>query len=100
LKIFKEDLLSMVPCPGGLNSNKGRQVSELHLDERLQSSREVIGKHLATGQKKMSTAFNSLWNDIEALREAQRQKAAEQKAIQDASSASGTEVGAKCQYMV
>jgi hypothetical protein len=55
-------------------------VSELHLDERIQNSREVLGKHLATGQKKVSTAFNSLWADIEAMREAQRRKAAEQKA--------------------
>jgi hypothetical protein len=55
-------------------------VAELHLDERIQSSRDVIGKHLATGQKKVSTAFNNLWNDIEAMREAQRTKAAEEKA--------------------
>jgi hypothetical protein len=60
-----------------------RQVAELHLDERLQNSREVIGKHLATGQKKVSTAFNNLWSDIEAMREAQRQKAAEQKTVQE-----------------
>jgi len=52
----------------------------LHLDERIQNSREVLGKHLATGQKKVSTAFNTLWADIEAMREAQRRKAAEQKA--------------------
>jgi hypothetical protein len=60
-------------------------VAELHLDERIQSSREVIGKHLATSQKKVSTAFSNLWNDIEAMREAQRMKAAEEKAAAVAS---------------
>jgi hypothetical protein len=60
-------------------------VAELHLDERIQSSREVIGKHLATSQKKVSTAFNNLWNDIESMREAQRVKAAEEKAAAAAS---------------
>ena len=38
---------------------------------------------MATGQKKVSTAFNNLWADIEAMREAQRKKAAEQKAYLD-----------------
>jgi hypothetical protein len=63
-------------------------VAELHLDERIQSSREVIGKHLATSQKKVSTAFNNLWNDIEAMRETQRLKAAEEKAAAVASGSS------------
>jgi hypothetical protein len=72
------------PCTGGLTIEDvqrrlAQQVSELHLDERFQSGREVIGKHLATGQKKVSTAFNSLWADMEAMREAQRQRALEQK---------------------
>ena len=62
-------------------------MAELHLDERIQSSREVIGKHLATSQKKVSTAFNNLWHDIEAMREAQRVKAAEEK---EAAAASGS----------
>jgi hypothetical protein len=57
----------------------------LNLDERIQSSREVIGKHLATSQKKVSTAFNNLWNDIEAMREAQRIRAAEERAAAIAS---------------
>jgi hypothetical protein len=60
-------------------------VAELHLDERIQSSRDVIGKHLATSQKKVSTAFNNLWNDIEAMRETQRTRAAEEKAAAIAS---------------
>jgi hypothetical protein len=62
-----------------------RQVAELHLDDRIQSSRDVIGKHLATSQKKVSTAFSNLWNDIEAMREAQRIRAAEEKAAAVAS---------------
>jgi hypothetical protein len=73
------------PCTGGLTVEDvqrrlAQQVSELHLDERFQSGKEVIGKHLATGQKKVSTAFNSLWADMEAMREAQRKRALEQKA--------------------
>jgi hypothetical protein len=73
-----------------------RQVAELHLDERIQSSREAIGKHLATGQKKVSTAFNSLWNDIETMREAQRQRAAETKVKQLSQEANGAEPASKC----
>ncbi|KAF2668373.1 hypothetical protein BT63DRAFT_402249 [Microthyrium microscopicum] len=74
------------PCSGGLSIEDvqrrlAQQVAELHLDERLQSSREVIGKHLASGQKKVSTAFNSLWADIEVMREAQRKRAAEQRLV-------------------
>jgi hypothetical protein len=73
------------PCTGGLTVEDvqrrlAQQVSELHLDERFQTSKEVIGKHLATGQKKVSTAFNSLWADMETMREAQRKRALEQKA--------------------
>ncbi|KAF2401977.1 hypothetical protein EJ06DRAFT_370124 [Trichodelitschia bisporula] len=73
------------PCSGGLTIEDvqrrlAQQVSELHLDERLNNSREVIGKHLATSQKKVSTAFNNLWADIETMREAQRQRAVEQRA--------------------
>jgi hypothetical protein len=65
-------------------------VAELHLDERIQNSREVLGKHLATGQKKVSTAFNNLWADIEAMREAQRKKAAEQKAAAELENATNS----------
>jgi hypothetical protein len=46
----------------------------MHLDERLEKSREVIGKQLAVGQKKVSSAFNNLWAEMEAMREAQRLK--------------------------
>lgn len=51
-----------------------QQVAELHLDERFNTGKEVLGKHLATGQKKVSTAINTLWADIEVMREAQRRK--------------------------
>ncbi|MCJ1428187.1 late secretory pathway protein avl9 [Sticta canariensis] len=50
------------------------QIQTLHLDERLASSKEILNKHLTTGQKKVSTAFTSLWADIEAMREAQRNR--------------------------
>lgn len=62
-----------------------QQVAELHLDERLATSKDLLNKHLATGQKKVSTAFNNLWADIEVLREAQRKRHEEQKAAHHAS---------------
>lgn len=81
------------PCTGGLTIEDvqrrlATQVAELHLDERFRDGREALGKHLATGQKKVSTAFNNLWNDIEVMREAQRKNAAERRAA-TASSGSG-----------
>ena len=51
------------------------QIQTLHLDDRLATSREALNKHLATGHKKVSTAFSNLWADIEAMREAQRKRA-------------------------
>lgn len=51
------------------------QIQTLHLDDRLATSKEALNKHLATGQKKVSTAFSNLWADIEAMREAQRRRA-------------------------
>lgn len=50
------------------------QIQTLHLDERLASSKELLNKHLATGHKKVSTAFTSLWADIEAMRATQRNR--------------------------
>ena len=72
------------PTAGGLsiediNRRLTQQIQDLHLDERLATSRETIGKHLASGQKKVSTAFNNLWGDIEAMRAAQRAKAQESR---------------------
>jgi hypothetical protein len=54
-----------------------RQVAEMHLDERLEKSREVLGKQLAAGQQKVSSAYNRLWAEMEAMREAQRKRAEE-----------------------
>ena len=51
------------------------QIHTLHLDERLATSKEALNKHLATGHKKVSTAFSGLWADIESMREAQRKRA-------------------------
>ncbi|KAM0798149.1 transport protein Avl9-domain-containing protein [Usnea florida] len=51
------------------------QIQTLHLDDRLAMSKEALNKHLATGHKKVSTAFSNLWADIEAMREAQRKRA-------------------------
>ncbi|EER27183.1 hypothetical protein CPC735_025190 [Coccidioides posadasii C735 delta SOWgp] len=67
------------PCAGGLGIEDiqrrlAQQMSDLHLDERMREGREALNKHLATGQKKVTAAFNSLWADIEAIREAQRKK--------------------------
>jgi hypothetical protein len=51
------------------------QIQTLHLDDRLATSKEALNKHLATGHKKVSTAFSTLWADIEAMRETQRKRA-------------------------
>jgi hypothetical protein len=72
------------PCSGGITIEDvqrrlAQQVNELHLDERFRSGRDALGASLATGQKKVSTAFNNLWADIEEMRETQRRKAEEQK---------------------
>jgi hypothetical protein len=76
------------PCTGGLTIEDvqrrlATQVAELHLDERFNSTREVVGKHLATGQAKVSTAFNNIWADIEVMRQVQIQRSAERKAAGD-----------------
>ena len=73
------------PCAGGLTIEDvqrrlAQQVAELHLDERWQSGREVLSRNFSEGQKKVSSAFNNLWADIEAMREAQRKRNEEQKA--------------------
>lgn len=51
-----------------------QQIQTLHLDDRLAASKDLLNRHLATGQKKVSTAFTNLRADLEALREAQRRK--------------------------
>lgn len=67
------------PCAGGLNMEDiqrrlGQQVADLHLDDRVREGRETLNRHLSTGQKKVSAAFNSFWTDIETMREAQRKR--------------------------
>ncbi|KAI9691971.1 MAG: late secretory pathway protein avl9 [Bogoriella megaspora] len=80
------------PCAGGLTIEDvqrrlATQVAELHLDERWQTSRDTITKNFSEGQKKVSSAFNNLWADIEVMREAQRKRHEEQKAAAAASGA-------------
>lgn len=81
-----------------------RQVAEMHLDERLEKSREVIGKQLAVGQKKVSSAFNNIWAEMEAMREAQRRRAEEQKLARESEPNSpigdrhGGPGGARCEF--
>lgn len=67
------------PCAGGLTIDDvqrriAQQVAELHLDERVREGREALGRHLSTGQKKVSAVFNSFWADIDAMRDAQRRR--------------------------
>ncbi len=75
-----------------------RQVAELHLDERFNTGREVLGKHLATSQKKVSSAFNNLWADIEERREAQRKRQEEYKAAVAAGTIAPNAAG-RCEYI-
>lgn len=53
----------------------------MHLDERLEKSREVLGKQIAVGQQKFSSAYNKLWAEMEAMREAQRKRQEEARAL-------------------
>ncbi|KAI4716546.1 hypothetical protein E4T48_07225 [Aureobasidium sp. EXF-10727] len=73
------------PCAGGLTIEDvqrrlAAQVSELHLDERWRGSKEAMGKHISTGRERVAGAINTLWADIEVMREAQRRRAEEHKA--------------------
>lgn len=93
------------PCAGGLTIEDvqrrlAQQVQELHLDERLQVGREAVGKHLAAGRQKVGSAINTLWADIEVMREAQRKRAEEQKAAAAAvpPSVASEKAGAKCKF--
>ena len=54
-----------------------QQIQILHLDDRFATGKEALNRHLATGQKRVSTAVNNLWAEIEAVREAQQRKRAE-----------------------
>ncbi|KAL4943146.1 hypothetical protein BDV06DRAFT_221486 [Aspergillus oleicola] len=73
------------PSAGGLTIDDvqrriSQQVADLHLDEKVREGREALGRHISTGQKKVSAAFNSFWADIESMREAQRKKNEEKTA--------------------
>jgi hypothetical protein len=70
------------PCAGGLTIDDvqrrlAAQVAELHLDERFNQTREVVGKRLADGRVQVTSALSKVWTDIEAMREVQRQRGAE-----------------------
>ncbi|KAH8597283.1 transport protein Avl9-domain-containing protein [Bisporella sp. PMI_857] len=72
------------PCAGGLTIDDvqrrlAEQVKELHLDERFAVGKEVIGRNLEAGKEKVSTVFNKLYADMEALRESQRRKQEESR---------------------
>ncbi|KAK4955586.1 hypothetical protein LTR10_006525 [Elasticomyces elasticus] len=73
------------PCAGGITIEDvqrrlAAQVAELHLDERFNQTREVVGKRLADGRTQVSSAFNKVWADVEAMREAQRKRTEEARA--------------------
>lgn len=73
------------PCAGGLTIEDVQrrlttQVAELHLDERFNQTREVVGKRLADGRVQVTSAFNKVWADIEVMREAQRKRSEEARA--------------------
>lgn len=73
------------PCAGGLTIEDvqrrlATQVSELHLDERFNQTRDVVNKRLADGRTQVTSAFNKVWADIEVMREAQRKRADEARA--------------------
>lgn len=72
------------PTAGGLSVEDvqrrlTQQVAELHLDERMREGREVLNKNLMLGREMVGQGINKLWSDIEAMREAQRSKAAAEK---------------------
>ncbi|KAL2061079.1 hypothetical protein VTL71DRAFT_9131, partial [Oculimacula yallundae] len=72
------------PCAGGLTIEDVQrrmmeQVKEYKLDERFATGKEVLGRNLQAGREKASTAFNKLYADIEARREAQRKRYEEQR---------------------
>ena len=78
------------PCAGGLTIEDvqrrlASQVAELHLDERFNQTREVVGKRLADGRTQVTSAFNKVWADIEVMREAQRKRSEEARAAAAAS---------------
>jgi len=67
------------PCAGAgsiedLQRRVTQQVADLHLDDKLRQSREVIGAGLATGGQRVSAGLNTMWANIEVMRENQRRR--------------------------
>ncbi|KAK3074780.1 hypothetical protein LTR53_002512 [Teratosphaeriaceae sp. CCFEE 6253] len=79
------------PCAGGITIEDvqrrlAAQVAELHLDERFSQTRDVVGKRIADGRVQVTSAFNRIWADVEAMREAQRMRMEETRAAAAAAS--------------
>jgi len=72
----------------------------MHLNERLEKSRDALGQQLAAGQQKVSSAYNRLWAEMEAIREAQRKKAEEQRLAAEKEGRSVEQQGGKCKSIV
>ncbi|OHE98836.1 transporter Avl9 [Colletotrichum orchidophilum] len=86
------------PCAGGLTIDDvqrriAQQVQDMHLDERLAVGKEVLGRNFAVGKEKASNMFNKFYSDLEALREAQRKRAEEQRLAQEAAAAEAEKAG-------
>lgn len=67
------------PSAGGLTVDDiqrrlSQQVADLHIDERVREGREALGRHFATGQKKVTAAYNRFWSDMETMRETQKKR--------------------------
>ncbi|TKA82676.1 hypothetical protein B0A55_01480 [Friedmanniomyces simplex] len=90
------------PCAGGITIEDvqrrlAAQVAELHLDERFSQTRDVVGKRLADGRTQVSSAFNRVWADVEAMREAQRKRVEEARAGDSGAADGGEKVRAQLQ---
>lgn len=86
------------PCAGGLGFEDiqrrlAQQVADLHLDERVREGREALNKHFTTGQKKVATAFNSFWSDIDAMRKRNEERSKSQQAPVELDEISEKEAG-------
>jgi hypothetical protein len=77
-----------------------RQVAEMHLNERLEKSREAIGQQLAVGQQKVSSAYNRLWAEMEAMREAQKKRQEEQRLAAEKEGKTLDPASGKCKSLI
>lgn len=73
-----------------------RQVAEMHLNERLEKSREALNQQFAVGQQKFSSAYNRLWAEMEAMREAQKKRQEEQRLAAEKEGRPVDQTGGKC----